>query len=91
MKTILLYAWGVFLATVAGVATSVGIAMIFGEINSLVIYVARALPASVVPNPEVSKPEVSIAGSAILGFAVTLWTFERWRHRQHQINEERNS
>jgi len=89
MKKVVLYTWGVFLAAVAGFATQVGIAMVFGYIDDRIIYFLRILaPEKLSPTPltDLISYDAALPGQAgILGFAVAVWMFERWRQRQEHI------
>ena len=85
MKIVLLYAWGVFLAVVNGVATFLGIIMFFDYIDTRIADVVTALTP--VPNMHLllgkSFPsDTSAIQLEIVSFAVAVWTFERWRQRQ---------
>ena len=96
-KTILLYAWGVFLAAVTGLATVAGIGLVTDYIHltdKYVFYISRSRDLPMPPSFFSSVWFLDLLPDyrflvTVLGFAVAVWTFERWRQRQRQIQTER--
>jgi hypothetical protein len=95
MKTIILYTWGVFLAAINGVGTFSGISMLLHYFDTRIATVVMVLSPGPVSGMHSMLGENFASttgfGLTIFSFAVTLWTFERWRQRQQQINTERKS
>ena len=92
MKTILIYTWGVFLAAIAGVATITAILMVFRYIDDRVLFFLLEVDMAKFAGSagRLAVFRMSVFGYAmVVGFAVTVWAFELWRQRQHQIQAER--
>jgi hypothetical protein len=93
MKTILLYMWGVFLAAINGVGTFSGISMLLHYFDTRIATVVMVLSPVSGMHSMLNENFASTTGFGltIFSFAVALWTFERWRQRQQQINTDRKS
>jgi hypothetical protein len=94
MKTILLYAWGGFLALVMGFAVVLGIAFVESYVDNRIIDAMRILaPDRVAVDVHILFLESRLADPSVfqvrfIALAVTLWTFEGWRQRQRQIQRQ---